>query len=187
MYWVTSRTTNAAMQRNEDRYSPFGLSSSTSATLLAKRRAEVAPAGVLLDGIAGVDHVPAAVARVVEQAHHFLGRVLQIVVHGDHVGAAGVAQAGHDGVVLAEIARVLDIGQRHRAVCSSARQTSSELSGLPSLTRMISSPPSGVSRDKLVDQRPDGRGAAIHRHDDRQADARLEARRGGGAGSVWIT
>ena len=49
--------------------------------------AQVAPAGVLLGGIARVDHVPVAQPGMVVQAHDLLGRVLQVVVHGDDVSA----------------------------------------------------------------------------------------------------
>ena len=47
-------------------------------------------------------------------AHYFLGWVLQVVIHGDDIGAAHMAQARHDRVVLAEIARVFHIGDWHR-------------------------------------------------------------------------
>ena len=66
--------------------------------------AEVAPGGMLLLGIVGVDRVVVAVARMLEQALHLARRVLQVVVHGDGVGAARPRQARHDRVVLAEIA-----------------------------------------------------------------------------------
>ena len=46
------------------------------------------------------------------QFDDFLGGILQIVVHRDHKVAARMAQAGHDGVVLAIIPGVLDINQR---------------------------------------------------------------------------
>ena len=39
--------------------------------------------------------------------------VLQIVIHGDDEVAAGVPQPGHDRVVLAVIARVFEVGERH--------------------------------------------------------------------------
>ena len=73
-----------------------------------------APTGVLLDGIACVDDIPIAGSCVVEQANDFLRRILQVVIHGDDVSAARMAQPGHHRVVFAEIACVLDISQRHR-------------------------------------------------------------------------
>jgi len=57
----------------------------------------------------------AARLRIFEEADDLARRVLQIVVHGDDPGAARLAQTGHDGVVLAEIARQVDDGKRHRA------------------------------------------------------------------------
>ena len=110
---------------------------------------------MLLDAIAGIDDVPVAEPRVIVEPDHLLGRVLQIVVHGDDVGAARVTQPGHDRVVLAEIARVLDVGDRApRHVAAGRWQTSPELSGLPSLTSTISSPPAGCSADSASTSRP---------------------------------
>ena len=105
-------------------------------------------------GVAGVDHVPAPQPGVVVQPHHLLRRVLQVVVHRDDVGAAGMAQPGHDRVVLAVVACVLDIDHRHGGGGEQARQTSPELSGLPSLTSTISRPPSGRSSDSASTSRP---------------------------------
>ena len=66
--------------------------------------AEIAPGRVLLLGIVGVDRVVVAVARMLEQARHLGRRVLQVVVHGDGIGAARPGEARHHRVVLAEIA-----------------------------------------------------------------------------------
>ena len=75
--------------------------------------AEIAPVGVPLLVVIGVDDLMAALLRVGEEALDLLRRVLQIVVHRDDVGARRVAQPGHHRVVLAVIARQVDEGDRH--------------------------------------------------------------------------
>jgi hypothetical protein len=48
-----------------------------------------------------------------QQAHHLLWRVLQVVVHSDDMGAAGVPQACHHRIVLPKIPRKTDERDGH--------------------------------------------------------------------------
>ena len=177
------------MQRNDDRYRPFGLSSSRSATALAKRLPRLRQPACCLTRIARIDDVPVAQPRMVVQPHHLLGRVLQVVVHGDHVGAARMAQAGHDRVVLAEIAGVLDIGQRHRGA---SHQGLADLAGVVRAAVVDQDdlqPARRAQRRQRLDQPADGGGAAIDRHDDGQAEpatASASAGRLGGCRSAVV-
>jgi len=76
------------MQRKLDRYRSLGFVEDKTRPPIGKAAAEVAPAGMLLFVVIGIDHVLAACLRKAQQAGDFFRRVLQIVVHRDHVRAA---------------------------------------------------------------------------------------------------
>ena len=54
-------------------------------------------------GVVGVDHVDVVRGDVVEEADHLGGRVLEIIVHDDRIGARHLVETSHDGVVLAYV------------------------------------------------------------------------------------
>ena len=56
-----------------------------------------------------------ALERLVDQQEQLVGRVLQVVVHGDDVVAGGLAQAGEVGVVLAVVAQQVEGDDVRRA------------------------------------------------------------------------
>jgi hypothetical protein len=67
------------------------------------------------------DHVEPGFERVPPQADGLRRRILPVVVEVHDVGAARVPPAGDDGVVLAEVARMLD--ERHRHACRLHQRT----------------------------------------------------------------
>ena len=72
--------------------------------------AGVAPGRVTLDLVVPEHDVEPFALRVLPQPHRLTRRILPIVIEVDDVGAARVAPAAQDGVVLAEVPRVLDEG-----------------------------------------------------------------------------
>ena len=136
--------------------------------LVGEAAAEVAPAFMLLFGVTGIDHVPMAEPGVVVQLHHLLRRVLQVVVHGDDIGAAGMPQPGHDRIMLAVVPRVLDIGHRDRRRRS---QGAADIAGIVRAAVVHQhhfQSAGGFQRRQRLDQPANGGGAAIDRHDDRK-------------------
>ena len=69
---------------------------------------------MFLHRIARIDHIKIAKPRMIIQPYHFFRWVLQIIIHGDDVSAARMAQPGHHRVMLTKIACMFYIGQRHR-------------------------------------------------------------------------
>ena len=69
---------------------------------------------MFLHRVARVDHIEIAKPRMIIKPDHFFRRVLQIIIHGDDVGAARMAQPGHHRIMLSEIARMFYVSQRHR-------------------------------------------------------------------------
>ena len=134
---------------------------------------------MLLDAVAGVDDVPVSQPRMVVEPDHLLGRILQVVVHGDGVGAARVAQPRHDRVVLAEVARVLDVGERHRGAPHQLLAHLAGIVGAAVVDQHDLQPADGMQRRQRLDQTADGGGAAIYGNDDGQADAGGMRRRQG--------
>ena len=59
---------------------------------------------MLLGVIADIHHV-VTFAGLLDELAHLGRRILKVVVHDHAVIAIGAVQAGHDGVVFAEIAR----------------------------------------------------------------------------------
>ncbi len=107
------RAVKALTQRKLDRYNPLGLSISTLAHRFAKRLPRLRQSACSFFMVVCIDHVEIIVDRIVPQAHDLLWGVLEIVIHGDYMGATSLAQASHDGVMLAEIARQIHDSQRY--------------------------------------------------------------------------
>ena len=69
---------------------------------------------MFLHRIARINNVKIAEPRVIIKPDDFFRRVLQIIIHGDYVSAARVAQPRHHRIMLTKIARMFYVGQRHR-------------------------------------------------------------------------
>src|SRR6516165_10655980 len=63
--------------------------------------------------IVGVNDLLPATLGKSEETLHFRWRILEVVVHRDHVRPARMAQSRDYGVVLAEVAREVDEGHWH--------------------------------------------------------------------------
>ncbi len=62
---------------------------------------------MLAVGRNAVDQVEVVTHDIGEHLGDFFRRVLQVVIHGDDVGAAGLLQAAHEGIVLPIVAHQL--------------------------------------------------------------------------------
>ena len=107
---------------------------------------------------------------MVVQPDHLLRRVLQVVVHRDHVGAAGMPQSGHDRIVLAVIARVFDVDERDGGAAHQFLAHLAGIVGAAVIDQHDLQPADRVQCRQGIDQPSDRGGAAINRDHDGQAD-----------------
>src|SRR5262249_39078294 len=80
--------------------------------IVGEPAAEVTPKRVPFFREVAIDDVEVVVLAVAVQTNDLVRRILQIVVDVDDVSASGLAEPGHDGIVLAEVAREIDDGER---------------------------------------------------------------------------
>ncbi len=116
-----------------------------------------------LDLVVAEDDVEPLALRVLPQPHRLGRRILPVVVQVDDVGAAGVAPAGQDGVVLAEVPGVLDerdrdAGGAHEVAADRARRVGAAVVDEDDFV-----PALDLEGLDVVHQGRDGRGAVVQR------------------------
>jgi hypothetical protein len=127
-----------------------------------------------------VDHVHRVAARRerIEQLGDLLGRVLQIVVHGDHDGAGGRPDAAQQGVVLTVVAHQVDAAHARLA----RRQLQDDLparvaAAVVDQHDLGARRAAGQHRSQPGDQLGQRRGAVVHRYDHGDLQRRSRRRR----------
>jgi len=87
---------------------------------IVETAAQVAEPVVVLDRRVRVHDVIAVTDGVIDHARDLLGRVLEVVVHDHRVVPAGMPEARHHRIVLAEVAAELHVGHRSRVARAQA-------------------------------------------------------------------
>src|SRR5947209_2618372 len=151
---------------------PFGLVEHKAGDPVREAAPEIAPERVLLFVVEGVDDLVPGALRVGEKALHFLWWVLQIVIHRDDMRPARVTQSGHDGVVLAIIAREIDQRDRDAGPLDEGAANSEAVvrTGVIDQHDLVSA--RDLQLFECGDELADAGGAVINRDDDRQREAR---------------
>ena len=128
---------------------------------------------MLLDLVVAKHHIKTLAAGMLPEPHRLTRRILPIVIEIDDVRAPGVAPAGEDGVVLTEVARVLDERDRD---ASGAHEVAADL-GRAIGTAVVDEDDfvSALDLERLdvMDEGGDGRRAVVQR--DHEAQGRGHA------------